>query len=183
MRKRISPDSIETSISMWRPIDGGEDVLRQFHSEIMYEAESEPINIGSVLGWIGWKIADEDVHDTADAIGSDAEALGSAVREILRSYPNKFIDNALLIDRIHLATQWRGNRLTGSIIYNILDLLRFDPEHTVVVCQPEPQKSSGGPYEYGEERDHAMRRLTNSYKASGLRQWDSGNVWWLPFDA
>lgn len=49
----VDPDFIETSLEVFRPIDGGVDVLREFVASIGYSAESGPEDIGSVRGWIG----------------------------------------------------------------------------------------------------------------------------------
>ncbi|MEJ7773154.1 MAG: hypothetical protein WKF51_14735 [Geodermatophilaceae bacterium] len=93
-----------------RPIDGGVDVLRQFNASIGYSTESGPEEIGIVNGWIGWRIDDEDLLDAADAISSDAEQLGAAAAAIIDAHPDAFIDNVLLIDRMHLAPWWRVAR-------------------------------------------------------------------------
>ncbi len=63
----VEPDLIETAVDIRRPIDGGVDVLRQFDATVALSTESGPEEIGSVRGWIGWQIADDDIHDAADA--------------------------------------------------------------------------------------------------------------------
>ena len=177
----IDPNLIETSMDISRPIDGGVDVLRQFSASIGYSNDSGPEEIGIVSGWIGWRIDDEDLLDAADAISTDAEQLGAAVDAIIDAHPDAFVDNVLLIDRMYVAPQWRGNRLSGGIIADLMSLLRFDADSTVVVLQPEPQASTGGPIDDGPERDKALARLTSAYRASGLEPWRRSVVWWLPF--
>jgi hypothetical protein len=180
MRELVDPDYIETSLSIRRPIDGGVDVLRQFDAIVEFRTESGPEAIGSVTGWIGWQIGDEDLHDAVDAISADAEPLGAAAAAIIEANPEQFIDNVLLIDRMHLDPQWRGNRLSGAIIADLLALLRLNPDSTVVVLQPEPQQPAGGPYDDGPERDAALSRLTAACRDSGLERWRNTVVWGRP---
>ncbi len=180
MGDTIDSAYIETSVEIRRPFDGGVDVLRQFSAVVEYSAETGCDEIGRVQGWIGWQIADEDLFDAADAISADAEPLGAAAVAIIAAHPDVFIDNVLLIDRMYLEPKWRGNRLSGAIIDDLLGLLRFDPDSTVVVLQPEPQRPSGGPFDDGPERNQALSRLTAAYRASGLEPWCQTAIWWLP---
>lgn len=180
MDDAIDPALIETSVDIRRPCDGGADILRQFHASVEYSTETGIDRIGGVRGWIGWQIADEDLYDAADAISVDAEALGAAAVAIIEAHPDAFIDNALLIDRMYLEPQWRGNRLSGAIIADLLALLRFDADATVVVLQPEPQRPEGGPFDDGADRDQALTRLTVAYRASGLESWRQTEIWWRP---
>jgi hypothetical protein len=180
MDDAIDAELIETSIDIRRPVDGGADVLRQFHASVEYSTETGYDQIGTVTGWIGWRIEDEDLYGAADAISADAEPLGAAAAAIIDAQPDAVIDNVLLIDRMHLEPQRRGNRLSGAIIDDLLALLRFDPESTVVVLQPEPQKPTGGPFDDGPERDEALARLTAAYRSSGLEPWRRTEIWWRP---
>jgi len=104
---------------VFRPIDGGADVLREFVASIGYSTESGPEDIGSVREWIGWRIDDGDLRDAADAVTSDAEQLGATAAAIIDANPESFIDTVLLIDRMHLDPRWRGNRLSGAVIADI----------------------------------------------------------------
>lgn len=182
MSDPISSDLIETSMTVDRAWDGGVDLLRQFHASIRYHHESGPEDIGSVSGWIGWQIQDDDVFDAADAICTDASSLGVAAAAIINAHPLSFIENVLMIDRMNLAQKWRGNRLSNVIIHDLLALLRFDPDSTVVVLQPEPQQPNGGPYKSDSERASAMSKLQSAYRAAGLDPWQGTDVWWLEFD-
>lgn len=172
---------IETDVQIRRPIDGGVDVLRQFVAVAECHGDGEPEEVGEVHGWIGWSVLDEDLADAGDAISYDAAQLGSAAAAIQDAYPDNLVDAALLIDRMSLKPNWRGKRLSRVIIADLMALLRFDPESTVVVLQPEPQKPEGGPYDDGAERDEAMARLHAAYRESGLVSWRDSVVWWRPF--
>lgn len=155
--------------------------MRQFAAGVEYHTDSGPEEVGQVHGWIGWSISEEDLADVGDAISYDAEQLGIAAADIIDTHPENFIDAALLIDRMYLDPKWRGRRLSGAIITNLMALLRLDPDSTVVVLQPEPQDPNGGPYESGPELDDAMVHLHAAYRASGLEPWRDSLVWWRPF--
>jgi len=60
MDDAIDPELIETSIDIRRPVDGGVDVLREFDASVEYSTETGYDQIGTVTGWIGSKIKDED---------------------------------------------------------------------------------------------------------------------------
>lgn len=180
MSDAIDPDLLTTTAAVCRPIDGGADVLRQFTADVTYVGEYDDEAIGGVMGWIGWQILDDDVHDAADAISGDAETLGQAAEQIIEAYPENYIDTVLLIDRMHIDPKWRGHRLSGAIIIDLMALFRLDRERTAVVLQPEPQRPEGGPFPYGSERNQAMARLEAAYEESGLERWKDTVVWWLP---
>lgn len=181
MDDAIDSEFIETSVDIRRPADGGVDVLRQFYASVEYSTETGPDQIGTVSGWIGWQIEDEDLYEAADAISADAEPLGATAAEIIEVHPDVFVDTVLLIDRMYLDPKWRGNRLSGAIIDDLLKLLRFESDSTVVVLQPEPQRPTGGPYDDGTERNGALARLTAACRASGLEPWRQTVIWWRPF--
>ncbi|WP_163541989.1 hypothetical protein [Occultella kanbiaonis] len=176
----VTPELIETHVTITRSFVGEESFLRQFSATVSYQSDSGPQEIGSVWGWIGWQSDEEDIFDAADAISHDAMTLGAAAVEIVQSNPDVFIDNILLIDRMEIGAQYRGNRLSGAIIADLLSLLRLDPDRTAVVLEPEPQASTGGPLEDGPVRDAALERLTSAYRASGLEPWRQSTIWWLP---
>lgn len=181
MDDQVGHDLIDTTVQIFRGIDGGADVLREFVADVGYTTEDGPESIGQVQGWIGWSIHSEDLADAGDAISVDAERLGATAHDIIDTHYEKFIDAALLIDRMHLDEEWRGNRLSQAIIDDLLSLLRLDPEATVVVLQPEPQDSDGGPLDDGPERDQAMSKLQAAYRGSGFVPWAGSDVWWRPF--
>jgi hypothetical protein len=180
MNDDVDLDFIESSVTIYRAADGGVDLLREFSAEVALSTEEGPKEIGSVCGWIGWNVRGEDVHDAADAISTDAETLGAAAAAIMDNRPDAFVDTVLLIDRMHLDPDWRGRRLSGAIIDDLLSLLRLDPETTAVVLQPEPQRPEGGPMADGPERAAALARLQAAYRLSGLEPWDGSVVWWRP---
>jgi len=139
-------------------------VLRQFVAGVEYHHEGGLEETGQVHGWIGWSILEEDLADAGDAIGVDAGQLGTPAADIIDAFPENFIDAALLIDRMYLEPKWRGKRLSGVIITNLMALLRLDPGSTVVVLQPEPQNPEGG-----RRRSGPARRLPAGAAVRGAR--------------
>jgi hypothetical protein len=165
-----------------RVLDSESSFLREFSADVVDDNSSAPPAVlGMVSGWLGLDALDEDVHDAADAVSSDAEALGATASEIIAAHPEQWIDTVVLVDRMWLEPQWRHRRLTGRILADLVDLLRLDHNSTVVVLQPEPQREEGGPYEYGPARDAAMAALRQGYTNSGLEAWRGGDVWWWPW--
>ncbi|WP_166355037.1 hypothetical protein [Phytoactinopolyspora limicola] len=167
-------------VTVQHPIDGGFDLFRQFYATI---STVDEVGICGLSGWVGWRIAYEDLHDAADAISADAEPLGCVAQRIQIDREDRGqgpADNALFVDRMGLEPQYRGNRLAGVMIEAVADLFRFDAEDTIVVLTPEPQRPGGGPYSDGPERDDAMSRLCAAYAKSGLERWADTSIWWRP---
>ncbi|WP_051136683.1 hypothetical protein [Luteimicrobium xylanilyticum] len=156
--------------------------LRTFSAVVDACSPLQMVEIGMVRGWIGWGALDEDVQDAADAISSDAEALGATAAQIIGAHPEQWVDSVVLVDRMHLEPRWRHQRLSGRILADLIDLLRLGRDSTVLVLQPEPQKPSGGPYDDGAKRDAALHSLRRSYANSGLEAWRDGDVWWWPWE-
>lgn len=179
-RRSIDPDELIFEASV-RPSVA--EALREFAVSIQLN-DSVGTSVGLMTGWIGWAITYDDLYDAADAISADAEPLGAAADQI-QLYRDEIdaerMDTALLIDRMSLDPQYRGNRLTATILDNTLDLFRLDAEETLIVLYPEPQRSTGGPYPDGAERDAVMVKLCAAYSDSGLEPWRDSGVWWRPF--
>lgn len=176
----IELDFITTTAHVYRTTDGGVDVLRQLYLDVLHEGEDDQEPVGQLTAWIGWGIADEDIQDCADAISADAEILGSAAADIMSKRSDLWIDAVLLIDRIFVEERYRGNRLTKTIIADVMSLFRLPEESTLVVLQPEPQGPDGGYMPDGVDRDGAMRKLCDAYRESGLESWSGSSVWWRP---
>lgn len=177
----IDRHAITTTAFISRADDGGVDVLRQLHVDVECLTESDTVSIGGIIGWIGFEIGDEDMADVADAISYDAGVLGAAAADIMERttiWPR----HALLLQHIGLNQKYRGLRLTGEIVQDLMALLRLDRDETLVLFQPEPQRPEGGPYDNGPERDTAMSKLHAAYRASGFQPWRDTLVWWLPIE-
>lgn len=176
----IDPDLITAYGRVLRPFDGGLDLLRQVHVELEYDDGSSTTSLGHVSGWIAWNFGDESLQEAGDAVNADAEALGAAADDIVESRPNAWIDSVLMVDRMFLEPEYRGNRMARTMLRSTLDLFRLLEAPALVVLCPEPQLPDGGPMEDGPERDAAMARLCAAYAASGLEPWaGSETIWWL----
>jgi hypothetical protein len=179
--ERIDPDFLDLTVTIRRPIDGGVDIFREFTASFEYAPEDDEVEIAVVRGWIGWGMAEEDIHDAADAISADSEILGAAAAEIVKAHADLWLDTVVLVDRMSVEPEFRGQRLSGTLIRSLLAFMRLQPDDTVVVLQPEPQKPGGGPIDDPAERAKALARLTSAYRESGFEPWNDSDVWWLPF--
>ena len=119
------------------------------------------------------------VADAGDHYSSDAEVLGSAVDEIIDACWDCDVDACLMVSLMTMEQSWRGHRLAGGIIHDVMDMLRLDPDSTAVVLIPEPMTPMG-PIEPGPERDAAMGRLKAGYRKEGFEPWQDLKVWWRP---
>lgn len=176
----IDAEDIEIELRVTKSyMDGGVDILRAFYGTVLHIGPDDTVEIGSIDGLLAWNIFGVDVEDAADAISADAYMLGSAAQEIIDADEGRYLD-VILIERMFLNPEIRGQRLSGAIITRLLDLLQLDRGSTVVVLQPEPQKPEGGYMDDGAERDSALQHLTDAYRVSGLEPWDDSTIWWLP---
>lgn len=181
----IAAEDIDVAVTIHREHQDDYDMLRCFSASVDYAGEEvvDPVEIGSVRGWICWDVYSGRLSEAGDAVSRDALDLAAAVEGIRDSERCAWIDAALMIDRMGLESQWRGRRLSGVIIEKLRDLLGLDPAHTIVVLHPEPQQlEQSGPYEEGPERDAAMEKLQSAYRVAGLEPWGEAGVWWLRTD-
>ena len=179
----VEATNLDLDVQLHRDYDDFSGMLRQFLATIrLVDPDmSERTTIGSLRGWIVWDPYAGNLAETGDAASVDATNLGRAAWEVLDESDNVF-EAAILLDRARLLPEWRGQKLLGSILDELLDLLHFSPDHTIVVTQPEPQKPEGGPYEHGPVRDAAMARLCAANRVAGFHPWKQGPVWWRPVE-
>ncbi len=186
MKPTLELDSIGISVRIFRDDADEYGVLRAFVATVYDDAESdgESRQIGTISGWVTWYAFSERLLDAGDSISTDATTLSWAVKEIVEAHGDDLISSAILVDRMTLVEEWRGHKLSGALIANLIDLLQLEPLETVVVLEPEPQlPGGGGPYEYGPERDSAMAKLRSAYRKSGFDPWGDGPAWWRPLRA
>ncbi len=183
-RIKVDPETvwIET-VSIARLGDDGEDVLRSFHADVMvHDLEvGELTRIGAVEGFIAFESTEVQLSMAADAISSEALTLAHAADEIRRSldnYAEVTPSTVLLVHLIRIKQQWRGSRICGHIISQLLEVLRLDPHATLVVLEPEPQFEDGGRMRKGPQRTAALARLRETYVDAGFGKWRRGPVWW-----
>lgn len=183
-RIKVDPATvwIET-VSIARIGDDQEDVLRAFQADVMiHDAEAgELTRIGAVQGLIAFESTEVELAMAADAISTEALALAHAADEIRRSldkYAQATPSTVLLVDLIRIKPQWRGSRICGHVISQLLEVLRLDPEATLVVLEPEPQFEDGGRMRKGPQRTAALTSLRETYAEAGFGKWHRGPVWW-----
>ena len=180
-------DEIELSVTLSR-LEGSENMLRIFRAAVMHDGGTalRPVEYGSISGWIARNFDHEHLLFDADEIDTDALRLAETAGNVIETHPDDDIEAVLLIDRMYLHQTWRGHRLAHYLIIALLDVLQLDPEATIVVLQPEPQRADGGPLDEGPERDDARQRLRAAYRQSGLEPWverEDDGVWWLPISS
>lgn len=164
-----------------RAPDGGVDVFRIFNADVLrVDTESSEV-IGDISGWIGWNMADEDVFDCADAVSEDAATLGWIASEILTWQAKRSgvaIRDLVFIDTIRLEPGFRGKRLSGAIIDQLLGLLRLRNPTTLVELIPEPQDEDGDELPAGPEGDIARQKVRDRFESAGFQRWPNSGVWW-----
>jgi hypothetical protein len=183
-RIKVDPETvwIET-VSIARLGDDREDVLRSFQADVMvHDVEvGELTRIGAVQGLIAFESTEVQLAMAADAISTEALTLAHAADEIRRSldkYAEVTPTTVLLVDLIRIKEQWRGSRICGHIISQLLEVLRLHPESTLVVLEPEPQFEDGGRMRKGPQRTAALASLRETYVDAGFGKWRRGPVWW-----
>jgi len=148
-----------------------------------YERDESGVEdaIGIITGWIAWSTLGADIADAADSISDDAAHIGYiaslALAEVQAADP--FVEDALLIDRLHIEKGYRGRGLLGKMITALVETLRLQVNGCVVVTDPEPQREGGGQYDEGPQRDAAMSGLFRSLEAAGFQSWPNDKAMWM----
>lgn len=155
-------------------------LLRAFDAIIKDAGDDIPI--GQVRGLIAWRSELFSLLEAADEISSDAATLAYAADQIrradVRPDAEDQIDTVLMVELVSLERRFRGHRIAGAVIDQIVDLLVLDPLTTLVVLEPEPQQEDGGPLPKGAVRTAARARLRGAYEGQGFKQWKKSSVWW-----
>lgn len=159
--------------------------LRGFEAEFsldnILDDDSESSSVlGTVTGWACWQCLNSRVADTGDALSADAHYIAFAAQKILEDLPwdDTIIEDAVLIDRIAISPEFRGQGFLPLMIEELVSFLRPDVNGCILVTQPEPQKPEGGPYRVGEIRDRAKTGLCRSLQAAGFSPWNEGPKVW-----
>lgn len=170
---------VRMSISIYET-DDPLGVLKQFRARFStYDDADDEQDVGSLVGWIGWRVLDEDVADAADAISSDAAYIGYVAAQLLEDDANdSLIEDVVLIDRMWIEPEFRGRGLLGNLVDRLIVGLRLHVDGCFVVTEPEPQQRSGGPYPDGPTRDRAMAGLLRSLRSAGFTEWTDGRAHW-----
>lgn len=192
MTTELGPDDFDLDdidahrFDVWVTInrDGEHNLLRSFKAGIGIAEPlgDELVEIGSCSGWFARRGDMDLLVDAADSIDQECYELGCAAARIIDAHSEGFLDTALLLNRMTLAEHWRGHKLTGPIVRNLVDLLQLEPVMTVAVTLPEPVGLDGsGPLEDGPLRDAGMAKLHASCRAAGFEPSDGRRVWWRGF--
>lgn len=188
----IDPEWLDTSVSIYR-CDADADVLRGFSATVRYtgDEDSEPREIGRLSGWLTRKVY-SDVADAGDALSADGMILGYAAQKLVEEHEvDRVLDAVVMLDRVTLESEYRGQKLLGTLVDDLLDVLQLEPTETIVVVFPEPLPLvRGAPRPEGEEREAGLRKLAGALAAAGFEPIDDAEqladdeadtVWWRPF--
>lgn len=183
--EEFDPADLEMSVTISREFDESYDVLRVLEAAVTYSDELDGrVAVGKLTGWIGRYWEGCPLEDAGDSISEDAMVLASAAQRIIDAEIEEYFDSVVLLNRIVLEEDWRGQRLTGPIITQLLNLLQLEPTWTVLVLQAMPLDRDGSPLEDGPESWAALAKLESVYRKAGFESAAGGPVWWrLPHTA
>lgn len=159
-------------------------ITADFFLDTILDDDSETSTLlGTITGWVCWRCLDSRMADAGDALNGDVHCIAFAAEKILKDLPwaDGIIEDAVLIDRVTISPEFRGQGYLPFMIDELVSFLRLDANGCILVTQPEPQKPEGGPYRPGDVRDRAMAGLCRSLDAAGFSPWVEGpEVWWRP---
>lgn len=173
---------IEADVRVWSEGRDEYDLLAMFVATFEErDDDGESIEVGSIMGWVGWSVGEENIFDAADSVSADSAHIGYvaslALDKVRKSDP--FVDDVLLLDRLYIEPAHRGRGLLSPMVRALVRTLRLHVAGCVVVAEPEPQRPDGGPYPDGEQRDAAMAGLVRSLAAAGLTHWPEDKAMWM----
>lgn len=152
--------------------------LKRFFADFSGDQYDEEA-LGTLCGWIGWRVLGEDIADSADAISADSAYIGAVAATILEDDERDLlIEDVVLVDRMWIEPKFRGRKLLARMVDQLVSSLRLDVNGCYIVTEPEPQQPSGGPYPGGPVRDKAMAGLLRSLRDAGFQQWNDGRAQW-----
>lgn len=190
--KLLDDDSILRCDISLHDMDEDYDPLRGFTADYVLEEETgAQKDLGRITGWVCWRCLDERLADAGDALSGDAHYIAFAAEKILDMllrqddvFRDVLLEDAVLIDRITIEEEFRGQGHLPDMIDELVNVLRLDVNGCVLVTQPEPQRPEGGPYDRGPVRDRAMAGLHRSLAPAGFGPWSEGaEIWWRLVEA
>lgn len=178
----LGPDRFDVWVEIGREVP--DSVLRTFRATVEFgEAHSGQIfQVGTLSGWCTTRGDYGGLADEGDAISGDAHVLASTAARINRRFGGQYL-HVLMVDRATWAEEWRGHKIMGAVLTNIVDLLQFEAGSTMAITYPEPMALDGsGRLVDGPKRDAGLAKLNAACRAAGYEPWDEGDVWWRTFD-
>lgn len=161
-------DSIRAELNLTKT-DCDLRVLRSFFASFCDDSEEYGgPEIGGITGWVAWGAYGEPIAAEGDAHAQDSSLISIVGERLVhdQGWEEELIDNLLLIDRVWIKEEYRGQGLLGQMIEELVETLRFDKIGCFAVAQLEPQKPDGGPYEPGSTRDRALAGLIRSFETA-----------------
>lgn len=151
-------------------------VLNRFDAR--FSSYDDDQTVGSLTGWIGWRVLDENLADAADEISADSSYIGYVAAQLVGDQSGSWIEDVVLLDRAWITPELRGRGLLGELIDRLIRELRLHINGCFVVTEPEPQQEDGGPYPDGPQRDKALKGLLRSLRDAGFETWKDNVAYW-----
>ena len=163
----LTADDFEVWLNLGR-VEDEDTVLRSFSASVDYVSVfGTEHEVGTMTGWLTRWADSGTLTENGDDLNADAAVLASVAEKIVDSPDLWIIENAPMIDRTTLAEEWRGHKLLGVIVTNVVDLLQVAPTSTIAVTQPEPLSlTSGKALDPGQARDAGMAKLHGACAAA-----------------
>jgi hypothetical protein len=93
LRLSMTVSVVEEPYDPLGPLKG---FIAQFYGDEEHDKE-----VGSLYGWIGWSVLDDDIAGAADAISADSAYIGSVAAALLEGdESDQFIEDVVLVDRM-----------------------------------------------------------------------------------
>jgi len=117
-----------------RPTPGEGGALRSFSADIetLTDDADEPVQVGSVEGFVGLAVSAGQLLEDADAIDGEALALAEQAVKGLRALGG-VADAVVLISEVDLVDGYDDPGVFEKAVEGLLDLLQLDPDGIVVV--------------------------------------------------
>ena len=156
--------------------------LRNFDAaiEATTEVGDDSTVIGGISGYLSWSAWLPDLAANHSSPVSFAEVIAAAIEigATMPTEPGSKMQAALIITNFWLEPHWRGHRLSRRIVDQLIDLLLFTPETTLVLAYLEPQSNPTG-----RAHHQTAHTLQDAYTQAGFEQWRRSNAWWIRPDS
>ncbi len=165
-----------------------QELFQEFAADIHHEDGVGGDSLGTmgrVSGLVGWDAAlwgePGALWSTADVISDEVAEHGKQAEQIFDSLLDRDaadVRHLLILNRVRLHPEYRGRRLLGQIVDNILEILPLEPEQTLVTTWPEPQDPDGHFSDNWPGRGDALVHMRAAHEAAGFQRWRDSRIWW-----
>ena len=171
------------SVRLTRPRHAPDGAVRDFEAEIEGTVESagESCVIGRISGCMSWLAWLPELIDEGRISDSFAELIAAALDTggLVSAGSDTAIQTVLMIDRVWLEPRWRGSLFGRRIADQLIDLLLFTPESTLVLAYFEPDPDAPGRFWPRLEDDPATAAADHGEDRFDFERWGTSNTWLL----